>query len=118
MLRFLLPLVIAVLSGQSALAHAIVIASTPKPGAVLSPGPVRIELRYNSRIDHKRSTLTLFAGESKTGRPVAIDATEEVDRLLAHLDDLAPGKYRMRWVVLALDGHITQGDVNFTINAP
>jgi methionine-rich copper-binding protein CopC len=30
----------------------------------------------------------------------------------------APGKYRIRWQVLALDGHITRGDIPFIVTAP
>ena len=31
---------------------------------------------------------------------------------------LAPGAWRLRWQVLALDGHITRGDIPFTLRAP
>jgi methionine-rich copper-binding protein CopC len=31
---------------------------------------------------------------------------------------LAPGNYTIRWQVLAVDGHITRGDVPFTVTAP
>ena len=29
-----------------------------------------------------------------------------------------PGDYIVRWQVLAVDGHITRGDVPFTVTAP
>ena len=32
--------------------------------------------------------------------------------------DLKPGAYTLRWQALALDGHITRGDVPFTVTAP
>jgi hypothetical protein len=38
-------------------------------------------------------------------------------RLAAHLG-LIPGAYVVRWQVLAVDGHITRGDVPFTVTAP
>jgi copper resistance protein C len=28
---------------------------------------------------------------------------------------MAPGSYSVRWQVLAIDGHITRGDVPFTV---
>jgi len=31
---------------------------------------------------------------------------------------LAPGAHVLRWQVLAIDGHITRGDVPFTVVAP
>ncbi len=32
--------------------------------------------------------------------------------------DLRPGDYTVRWQVLAVDGHITRGDVPFTVTPP
>jgi hypothetical protein len=31
---------------------------------------------------------------------------------------LTPGVYVLRWQVLAIDGHITRGDVPFTVMEP
>jgi methionine-rich copper-binding protein CopC len=31
---------------------------------------------------------------------------------------LTPGTYVLRWQVLAIDGHITRGDVPFTVTEP
>jgi methionine-rich copper-binding protein CopC len=31
---------------------------------------------------------------------------------------LAPGDYRLRWQVLAYDGHITRGEIPFTVMHP
>ena len=115
-LRFLLPLSLVLASGP-ALAHAIVIESKPKAGTETPAGPLEIELRYNSRIDAKHSTLSLI-DEHKAATAVALDATDEPDRLIAHLAAIKPGQYRLRWQVLALDGHITRGDVPFTVLAP
>ena len=46
---------------------------------------------------------------------IAIKPTTEPDLLQGLLPPLAPGRYRLRWQVLALDGHITRGDIPFTI---
>jgi len=44
-------------------------------------------------------------------------ALDPPDILAAHLD-LTPGSYVLRWQVLAVDGHITRGDVPFTVTVP
>jgi len=31
---------------------------------------------------------------------------------------LAAGAYRLRWQVLASDGHITRGEIPFTVTSP
>jgi len=37
------------------------------------------------------------------------------DILSATANDLKPGEYQLRWQVLAVDGHITRGEIPFTV---
>jgi copper resistance protein C len=37
------------------------------------------------------------------------------DKLTADLDGVTPGAYKLRWQVLSVDGHISRGDVPFTV---
>jgi methionine-rich copper-binding protein CopC len=98
-----------------ALAHAILVASTPSPNAHVKPGSLAITLRYNSRIDPGRSKLTLRAPDHGIARlAVTADDSQAVMRSSA---TVVPGDYVLRWQVLALDGHITRGNVPFTVDA-
>jgi methionine-rich copper-binding protein CopC len=40
------------------------------------------------------------------------------DVIGARAAGLPPGAYRLRWQVLAIDGHITRGDIPFRVVAP
>ena len=94
-------------------AHAILVDSTPAPNASAAAGHLMVRLRFNSRIDAERSRVTLtLPDQSKTVLPVALGPTPDV---LQGTADLGPGAYRLRWQVLAIDGHITRGDVPFTL---
>ncbi len=97
----------------SARAHAVIIASHPASGATLAAGPVTFDLRYNSRIDKERSRLTLTRPDSTT-TVLPIDSGSPPD-ILASTANLPPGAYSLRWQVLAIDGHITRGDIPFTL---
>jgi hypothetical protein len=97
-------------------AHAILISSTPEAGAVMAPGPAAISLRYNSRIDATRSRVTLQGPNA--GQPAVLELSEPGPAMLAAAADLVPGAYVLRWQVLAIDGHITRGDVRFTVARP
>jgi methionine-rich copper-binding protein CopC len=111
-----LALLAALLLPGLASAHAILEESLPPSGASVKAGGLDLRFRYNSRIDRARSRLTLIRADH--GRdPVAIRADGPPDVLAAHLD-LTPGAYVVRWQVLAVDGHITRGDVPFTVTAP
>ncbi len=108
--------VLALATPFAAQAHAIIIASQPASGATLAAGHVAFDLRYNSRIDKERSRLTLTGPDASTrvlpiGGPAAPD-------VLTSQADLAPGGYSLRWQVLAIDGHITRGDIPFTLAPP
>lgn len=106
-----------VLAASPALAHAIIVEATPQVGAVLHAGTIDVRLRFNSRIDRHRSRLTVLDAIGKE-TPVQLDENTPADVITAHISGLAPGEYRLRWQVLALDGHITRGDISFTVTAP
>jgi len=95
-------------------AHAILLDSQPAARGVAAPGPARIMLRFNSRVDHGRSRLALRTGGRERVLPMAPAGADDVLEAQA---DLAPGEYVLRWQVLAVDGHITRGDVPFHVGA-
>ena len=102
-----------------ALAHAIVLESSPAHDAVLPEAPTRLVLRFNSRIEAALSRVTI---EPSAGRPVALrvatEAASAADRLVVPLQPLTPGVYIVRYRVLAADGHVTEGALRFTVKAP
>lgn len=99
-----------------ALAHAILESSRPEAGGTVAAGKVTMEFRYNSRIDRQRSRLVLTRPDHvQTTLKIAPDGPPEI---LSTDADLTPGTYSVRWQVLAVDGHITRGDVRFTVTGP
>ena len=105
-----------VLSARQVQAHAILEASEPSAGDKVHAGSVALKLRFNSRIDRVRSRLTL-TGSDQTRSTPPIDPEGPPD-LLTSTVTLTPGVYVLRWQVLAIDGHITRGDVPFTVMEP
>ena len=107
----------AVLAAEPAVAHAVIVEATPAVNAVVRGDRLAVTLRFNSRIDHGRSRLALIDAAGKE-RTVPLDKASPRDVLAAAVERLTPGSYRLRWQVLALDGHITRGDIPFTVVAP
>lgn len=95
-----------------ALAHAVIVSASPAVNQVVHGSNVAITLRFNSRIDHERSRLTLIRPDGKT-TAIKLGTADPPDTLTAIAHDLTPGAYRLRWQVLAVDGHITRGDIPF-----
>lgn len=116
-LKSLLLVLFAVgLAPTRAHAHAILEESAPAAGAVVKAMPLNLAFRYNSRIDRGRSRLTLIRPDrSRDTIPISPNGPPDI---VAARIDLPPGAYTVRWQVLAVDGHITRGDVPFTVVAP
>jgi copper resistance protein C len=113
---WLLGSLLAGLIPAAAYAHAIVLESSPRPGAVLARPPAQITLRFNSKIEKRFTRLTLATGNQPPA-PVtaASDEPAAPDRLVIPIRSLAPGDYTLRYRVLAVDGHITEGTLRFTV---
>jgi methionine-rich copper-binding protein CopC len=98
----------------NAFAHAIIVKAEPAAGSV-APGPdIVIDLTYNVRVDQGRSKLSL-TGPDGTEQQIAITPETAPDQLHGKAAGLVPGDYILHWQVLASDGHITRGDVPFSV---
>lgn len=102
------------LAPAAASAHAILKTSTPPERGTVPAGQQTLTLRYNSRIDHARSRLTLDGTNAQMVLPLEPDSPADS---LVTKTDLTPGSYVVHWQVLAIDGHLTRGDVHFTVTA-
>ncbi|MDB5396228.1 MAG: hypothetical protein JWM91_3734 [Rhodospirillales bacterium] len=98
-------------------AHAVIIGSTPAVDDTVAPGDSDVTLHFNSRIDHQRSRLTLVAPDG-TISSLAIVPDSAPDVVAAKMSGLGTGQYRLRWQVLAIDGHLTRGDIRFSVKTP
>lgn len=95
-------------------AHAVLKESQPAANGKVAGPDVPILLRYNARIDAKLSKVQLLNPDNST-TDLTIDKQTAADTLNTKATGLKPGAYRIRWQVLAPDGHITRGEVPFTV---
>ena len=113
--RLLLALALLVaVPALPALAHAILVKASPAAGSTVAGPDLDVRLRFNSRIDGARCHLAL-AQPGKPERALALAAQSAPDQLAARATGLAPGAYKLRWQVLAADGHISRGEVPFQV---
>jgi methionine-rich copper-binding protein CopC len=115
MQRLAVTLTLMLLAAPPAFAHAILVDSTPAPNGHVPPGQLAITLKYNSRIDARRSKVTLTAPDGTVSRLKS--TAGGAPQLLETGAAVAPGAYTLHWQVLAVDGHITRGNVPFTVDA-
>ena len=108
--------VACVAAAAPAAAHAIILEAKPDVGSTVAGADLAVDLRFNSRIDHQRSRVWLTRGNDKQ---VAVTLTKDAapDHLIGDAGALPPGAYVLHWQVLAVDGHITRGDIPFSVAA-
>jgi copper resistance protein C len=94
--------------------HAVLKDSRPAANSKVAGPDVPIMLKYNVRIDAKLSKMELLNPDNSTS-DLKIEGQTAPDTLNAKATGLKPGAYRIRWQVLAPDGHITRGEVPFTV---
>jgi methionine-rich copper-binding protein CopC len=102
------------LAPPAVFAHAILLEATPAPKTTVSGPDLNIRLRFNSRVDGARSKLVLVLPDASS-RSLTLAPQGKPDVLEAKAAGLAAGAYKMRWQVLAADGHITRGEVPFQV---
>lgn len=110
-------LTLVLLAGSPlAFAHAMLVHSSPADQAVVHSHQVDIALDYDSRIEARRCTVKLT---DAAGKAVALqmEPSAKPSELNAVAHGLANGKYQIHWQALASDGHITRGDLTFTVAA-
>ena len=112
--RVLLPLGLCLALASSLSAHAILLESKPAARSTVDGPDVEVRLRFNARIDSARSRLTLLLPDQSL-RALTIGKQDRPELLSAQATGLASGSHRLRWQVLAEDGHITRGEVPFQV---
>ncbi len=97
-------------------AHAILKDSSPAPNSTVTGPDVPLKLQFNVRIDAARSKLQLVKPDNSIS-DLMVAAQTSPDTLSAKMTGLQPGAYKVRWQVLAPDGHITRGEIPFKVGS-
>jgi len=113
----LLLTVVLALAGIHLEGHAILKSSSPANGAFVTDPDMPVQLTFNVRVDAERSKLQLLMPDAST-LDLPIVKSPSPDMLISKLTGLKPGAYAIRWQVLAPDGHISRGEIPFTVRDP
>jgi methionine-rich copper-binding protein CopC len=107
---------LALLAVSPAGAHSLLVESAPAANATLTTPPRELVLRFNNRIERSLSRVRLVDEHGAT-RALAISVADGgADRLTAAVPAaLAPGRWRVEWQVLSVDGHVVTGRFEFRV---
>jgi|GEM_PF-812899 len=111
-------MVIAILFGShtSAVAHAFLDNATPKVGSVVTAPPKIIRIQLTQRVEVAFSHIHLFTagGQEIVMGPAAADPSDQTVLSAPVAGTLAAGQYEVRWDVLSVDTHRTNGHFPFS----
>ncbi len=101
-------------AAQVCWAHAILRESTPAINSTVSGPDLDITMRFNVRIDGSRSRVLMVAPDGTTSA-LKLATQAKPDILQTRATGLKPGAYKLQWKVLASDGHMSNGEIPFTV---
>jgi copper resistance protein C len=118
MKRTLLPLALlaAALPGAAAFAHAFLDHAVPAVGATVPAAPKEVLMFFTQALEpaFTDATLSDANGQSIATGAAAIDPQNPME-LVLKLPPLTPGHYKVKWHVVSVDTHRTEGSFSFDI---
>jgi methionine-rich copper-binding protein CopC len=115
-LRAAAALVTLLLGAGVAWGHAFLDHAEPRVGSTVKSPPSRVRAWFTQELEPAFSTLEVFndRGERVNLGPAQIDAASPT-LLQVPLKPLGPGTYRVKWRVLSIDTHVTEGAFTFRL---
>ena len=103
------------LAGQ-AFAHAHLKAATPASGATVA-APAELDLGFSEGVNLKFTGVTVTGPEGAAVPigPARLGPGGDATLVVPLAGTLAPGRYKVDWHALAVDGHKTDGSYRFTV---
>lgn len=109
-------LIAALVAASPALAHSFLVEATPSSKDHVAAAPKTIKLRFGGAVEPKYSKLTVEGADGKVLGEGSIGAPDKPRELSMEAPELAPGKYVVRYRVLSIDGHVVEGNYEFTVD--
>jgi methionine-rich copper-binding protein CopC len=118
MKRILLPIALlaAGFPAVAAFAHAFLDHAVPAVGSTVPTAPREVQIFYTQAIEPAFSAATLSGpdGQDIATGAATVDPQNPME-LVLKLPPLAPGHYKIRWHVVSVDTHRTEGGFSFDI---
>jgi copper resistance protein C len=115
-LFFALLVISWIVPATSVYAHARLNRSTPAAGSEVKTAPQAVSIAFTQNVEPAFSAITVT---DQTGQRVDKNDTARIgtDRkaLRVSVTPLKPGRYKVQWRVLSVDGHKTGGEFTFSV---
>jgi methionine-rich copper-binding protein CopC len=104
---------LATMASEPARAHAFLDHAEPRVGSTVPTAPRELVLVYTQNLEPAFSSVEV--SDDKGARVDLGKPTISAGTMRVGLKQLPPGTYRVRWHVLSVDTHTTQGSFTFHV---
>jgi methionine-rich copper-binding protein CopC len=119
LLTIAVPVLVALISAtRIAWAHSFPEQENPAAGATLAAPPAQVSIKYDAPIEKLFDSLQVLdsTGQDKAAGSPQVSA--DGYQLSVPVAKLTPGDYTVKWRVVCVDTHHTEGSYTFTVNNP
>jgi methionine-rich copper-binding protein CopC len=110
-------LLVAALSGYPLVvsAHSFPESETPSAGQTIAAAPSEVIINFDAPIEKLFAKIEVTGADGKNDAAGAPQVSDDGRRLSVKLGALKPGDYTVKWTVVCIDTHHTEGSYTFSI---
>jgi copper resistance protein C len=106
---------IAMSNAMVASAHSFPESQTPSAGQKVSFAPAEVTINFDAPIEKLFAKLEVTGADGKNEAAAAPQVSDDGRRLSVKVGALKPGDYTVKWAVVGIDTHHTEGSYTFSI---
>jgi methionine-rich copper-binding protein CopC len=96
-------------------AHSFPESETPSAGQTIAAAPSEVIINFDAPIEKLFAKLEVIGADGKNDANGAAQVSDDGRRLSVKLGALKPGDYTVKWTVVCIDTHHTEGSYTFSI---
>jgi methionine-rich copper-binding protein CopC len=101
----------------AAWAHSFPERETPSAGQKVTSPPPEIAIKFDAPIEKLFAKLEVTGADGTNQAVGAPQISDDGIRMSVKVPSLKPGEYTVKWAVVGIDTHHTQGSYTFTVGA-
>ena len=113
-IRLCATILVLAIGSPAALAHAMLDHASPRVGGTVTSSPSEVRLWFTQALEPRFSSAQLRGPGGKVLGSGAVDA-DDPKQLVIPVHGLPAGRYTVRWKVLSVDTHRTEGSFSFEV---
>jgi copper resistance protein C len=115
--RFAVPFLMLALTcvASEAAAHSFPEEQHPSAGQTLPAPPSEIRIKFDAPIEKLFAKLQVLGADGKDHVVGAPQISDDGIELTSKVEALKPGEYTVKWAVVCVDTHHTEGSYSFTV---